>query len=381
MGAALDGHPGRRDGLDRARALWSGARERPGARRDPAREQRDRRDSADRADRGDAFAPPVRCCSPIARRVRARLPLPDADFIAVCGPQARRPARASARCWSGILRTLEAERRAGARLSPRHGGLLAADGCGSRSRAFARGHAAGWRRCARAGGGDRAAGGVVIAAGSPRIPTIGAYRDAGRASASASSSSSILPAFRFRRGAPVRRQHEGEPGACGDGRSAEIAGIGHPRQLRPDTSEADVDRFLAEWRRIAERAGSAGRMIYLDYQATTPVAPEVAEAMQPWIEEKFANPHSPSRWGHEADGGDRGRAQAGREGDRPQGRQRRVHRQRDRGDQLGAQGDGRESAARAATGSSPSRPSMPPSSTPASGWRSRASTYRAAGRA
>ena len=41
-------------------------------------------------------------------------------------------------------------------------------------------------------------------------------------------------------------------------------------------------------------------MIYLDYQATTPVAPEVAEAMQPWISEKFANPHSPSRWGREA---------------------------------------------------------------------------------
>jgi cysteine desulfurase len=41
-------------------------------------------------------------------------------------------------------------------------------------------------------------------------------------------------------------------------------------------------------------------MIYLDYQATTPLAPEVAKAMQPWIEEKFANPHSPSRWGSEA---------------------------------------------------------------------------------
>jgi cysteine desulfurase len=40
-------------------------------------------------------------------------------------------------------------------------------------------------------------------------------------------------------------------------------------------------------------------MIYLDYQATTPVAPEVAKAMQPWIEERFANPHSPSRWGRE----------------------------------------------------------------------------------
>ncbi len=41
-------------------------------------------------------------------------------------------------------------------------------------------------------------------------------------------------------------------------------------------------------------------MIYLDYQATTPVAPEAAEAMRPWIEDKFANPHSPSRWGREA---------------------------------------------------------------------------------
>lgn len=41
-------------------------------------------------------------------------------------------------------------------------------------------------------------------------------------------------------------------------------------------------------------------MIYLDYQATTPVAPEVLSAMRPWIEEKFANPHSPSTWGREA---------------------------------------------------------------------------------
>jgi cysteine desulfurase len=41
-------------------------------------------------------------------------------------------------------------------------------------------------------------------------------------------------------------------------------------------------------------------MIYLDYQATTPVAPEVAQAVRPWAEEKFANPHSPSKWGREA---------------------------------------------------------------------------------
>jgi len=41
-------------------------------------------------------------------------------------------------------------------------------------------------------------------------------------------------------------------------------------------------------------------VIYLDYQATTPVAPEVAAAVQPWIADRFANPHSPSTWGREA---------------------------------------------------------------------------------
>jgi cysteine desulfurase len=41
-------------------------------------------------------------------------------------------------------------------------------------------------------------------------------------------------------------------------------------------------------------------MIYLDYQATTPVAPEAAAAMRPWLEEKFANPHSPHKPGREA---------------------------------------------------------------------------------
>ena len=40
-------------------------------------------------------------------------------------------------------------------------------------------------------------------------------------------------------------------------------------------------------------------MIYLDYQATTPLAPEVRSAMEPWMD-KFANPHSPNRWGREA---------------------------------------------------------------------------------
>jgi cysteine desulfurase len=40
--------------------------------------------------------------------------------------------------------------------------------------------------------------------------------------------------------------------------------------------------------------------IYLDYQATSPIAPEVAEAMRPWIDANFGNPHSSHRLGREA---------------------------------------------------------------------------------
>ena len=114
-----------------------------------------------------------------------------------------------------------------------------------------------------------------------------------------------------------------------------------------------------EWRRIAERM-RAGGMIYLDYQATTPVAPEVLAAMRPWIEEKFANPHSASLWGSEAAAAiampaTRSRRRSG------SGRALRLHHGRDRGAQLGDQGDVRDS--RRGASSSPSRPNMPPCST------------------
>ena len=40
--------------------------------------------------------------------------------------------------------------------------------------------------------------------------------------------------------------------------------------------------------------------IYLDYQATTPIAPEVFEAMVPWLRDHYANPHSPHVMGRKA---------------------------------------------------------------------------------
>ncbi|MBB5708874.1 cysteine desulfurase family protein [Sphingomonas xinjiangensis] len=41
-------------------------------------------------------------------------------------------------------------------------------------------------------------------------------------------------------------------------------------------------------------------MIYLDYQATTPLAPEALHAMLPWLEKSHANPHSPHAPGRAA---------------------------------------------------------------------------------
>ncbi|WP_294391886.1 cysteine desulfurase family protein [uncultured Sphingomonas sp.] len=41
-------------------------------------------------------------------------------------------------------------------------------------------------------------------------------------------------------------------------------------------------------------------MIYLDYQATTPLAPAARDAMLPWLNDRFGNPHSPHRMGREA---------------------------------------------------------------------------------
>jgi len=42
-------------------------------------------------------------------------------------------------------------------------------------------------------------------------------------------------------------------------------------------------------------------MIYLDYQATTPIAPEARAAMMPFLDEAFGNPHSSHRMGREAE--------------------------------------------------------------------------------
>jgi cysteine desulfurase len=102
-----------------------------------------------------------------------------------------------------------------------------------------------------------AAGGVVIAAGAPRIPTIGAYAMPGVASASQLVQLDLA-------GISVSAGS-----ACSSGSmkpSRVLAAMGVPRQVAgsvirvsfgPSTSEADIERFLAEWRKVAGRAKAA----------------------------------------------------------------------------------------------------------------------------
>jgi cysteine desulfurase len=51
---------------------------------------------------------------------------------------------------------------------------------------------------------------------------------------------------------------------------------------------------------VSEEHGLATRPIYLDYNATTPVLPEVLDAMLPYLRERFGNPSSLHPYGREA---------------------------------------------------------------------------------
>ena len=101
--------------------------------------------------------------------------------------------------------------------------------------------------------GVKDAGGLVIAESAPRVPTIGAYAMPG------ASSASLLVQFDLA-GIAVS-----SGSACSSGKMQgsavlnamnlppEVAGSFVRVSFGPKTSEADVDRFLGAWRRIADR--------------------------------------------------------------------------------------------------------------------------------
>jgi cysteine desulfurase len=182
-----------------------------------------------------------------------KLPLPDADFIAACahklgGPPGIGVLLVRDLATLGAVGGQEKGYRRGTPDAPNalaFAAALAAKPYDMEKLAELR---------ARLEEGLRQAGGVIIAEESPRIATIGAYALPG------GSSASLLVQFDLA-GIAVSAGS-----ACASGAmkgSAVLAAMGVAPEIAdgflrisfgPNTSEADIDRFLAEWRRIAERA-------------------------------------------------------------------------------------------------------------------------------
>ena len=187
-----------------------------------------------------------------------KLPLPDADFIAVSAHKLGGPPGIGALLVKD-LSTLSAsggqERgyRRGTENLPAAAGFAAA----LRSRAFARELARLTTLRNKLEETIVSEGGIVVASNGPRSPFIGAYAMPGTASAaqlvqldlagisvsagSACSSGSMKPSH----------VHQSM------GLAPEISGATIRVSFGPDTGDGDIDRFLAEWRRIASRAKAA----------------------------------------------------------------------------------------------------------------------------
>jgi cysteine desulfurase len=186
-----------------------------------------------------------------------KIALPDADFIAVSAHKLGGPPGIGALLIRDLA-TLEPTGgqekgyRRGTQDMPAAAGFAAA----LESRAFADAMPRLAELRKRLDEGVKAAGGVVIAESSPRIPNIGAVALPG------ASQASLLAQFDLA-GFAVSAGS-----ACSSGKmkastvlaamqvEPEIAGAFLRISFGPSTSEAEIDAFLAEWGRIAERAAA-----------------------------------------------------------------------------------------------------------------------------
>ena len=185
----------------------------------------------------------------------SKIPLPEADFIAISGHKFGGPPGAGVLLVNDIA-TLEASggQEKGYRRGTENLPAAAAMAAALASRAFADAMPRLDRLRQHLETEISAAGGVVIAANAPRIATIGAYAMPGVASASQLVQLDLA-------GISVSAGS-----ACSSGsmkRSRVLAAMGVPAELAgstirlsfgPSISEADVDRFLGEWRRLKNRA-------------------------------------------------------------------------------------------------------------------------------
>jgi cysteine desulfurase len=185
-----------------------------------------------------------------------KLPLPDADFIAACAHKLGGPPGIGVLLVKdlGTLDPVGGQEkgyRRGTQDAPAALGFAAA----LAARPYDMERLAAAR--ARLEDGVKAAGGIVIGEDSPRIPTIGAVAMPG------ANSASLLVQMDLA-GIAVSAGS-----ACSSGKmkasevlaamqvAPEIAGSFIRVSFGPSTADADVDRFLGEWRRIGNRAKAA----------------------------------------------------------------------------------------------------------------------------
>jgi cysteine desulfurase len=184
-----------------------------------------------------------------------KLPLPDADFIAACAHKLGGPPGIGV-LLVGDLATLEpvGGQEKGYRRGTQDAPNALAFAAALAARPYDMERLASLR--AMLEDGITSAGGIVIGANAPRIPTIGAISLPGAASAS------LLVQFDLA-GIAVSAGSACSSGAMKE--SAVLAAMGVPREIAgsflrisfgPYTSEADIDRFLVERRRIADRASA-----------------------------------------------------------------------------------------------------------------------------
>jgi cysteine desulfurase len=184
-----------------------------------------------------------------------KLPLPDADFIAACGHKLGGPPGIGVLLVRDLA-TIEAVggQEKGYRRGTQDMPSALAFAAALDAKPYDLDRLGALRK--RLDEGVRQAGGVVIAEYAPRIPTIGSVALPG------ASSASLLVQF------DLAEIAISAGSACSSGKmkaSDVLAAMGVAEDVAagfirvsfgPYTSEADVDRFLAEWRRIAERAAA-----------------------------------------------------------------------------------------------------------------------------
>jgi cysteine desulfurase len=186
----------------------------------------------------------------------SKLPLPDADFIAICAHKLGGPPGVGALLVKdlGTLRPCGGGQEKGYRRGTQDVPGALAFAAALSARPYDMDRMAQLRR--RLEDGVKASGGAIIAEGAPRVPTIGAIALPG------GSSAALLVQMDLA-GIAVSAGS-----ACSSGKakaSHVLAAMDVPDELAagflrlsfgPDTSESEIDSFLAEFSRIAERTAS-----------------------------------------------------------------------------------------------------------------------------